>query len=136
MPLSAVPAHTFSLNAPATAQVVREASSPQATQKGVPDDSVVKTAAVACNTTPQAFGDAMQAGDKSMLAICRETSPTMTADRLVDALIVPIKATLDGQVASGAITAGEEATDLANIRVKLTHMVSDQPGTAPGAKQP
>jgi hypothetical protein len=134
MPLSAVPQHTFSLNAPATAKVVREASS-QGTSKSPADDSIVKAAAAACNTTAQAFANAMQAGDKSMLAICQETSPSMTADRLVDALIAPFKATLDEQVASGAITASEEATDLANLRMKLTHMVPFQPGTA-GPKQP
>jgi hypothetical protein len=55
----------------------------------------------------------------------------------VDALIAPLKTTLDAQVASGAITASEEAADLAHFRMKLTHMVSDQPGVAPsGSKQP
>jgi hypothetical protein len=135
MPLSAVPSHTFSLNAPTTAQVVREAP-PQETSKGPADDNIVKTAAAACNTTAQAFANALQAGDGSMLAICQQTSPTMTADRLVDALIGPFKTTLDAQVASGVITASQEATELTNLRIKLTHMVSDQPGTAAATKQP
>jgi hypothetical protein len=135
MPISAVPANTFSLDAPATAKVVREAS-PQGPSKGPADDSIVKTAAAACDTTAQAFANALQAGDKSMLAICQETDPTMTADRLVDALIASFKTTLDAQVASGAITASDEAAELANIRMKLTHMVSFQPGTATGPKQP
>jgi hypothetical protein len=135
MPLSAVPAHTFSLNAPTGAKVVREAS-PQGASKRPADDSIVKTAAAACNTTAQAFANALQAGDKSMLAICQETAPSMTAQQLVTALLEPFKATLDAQVASGALTRTQEADELAGLQRKLLGMVTAQPGSAPAGKHP
>jgi hypothetical protein len=135
MPLSAVPPHTFSLNAPATAHVVNQ-TPPQRATKRPQDDQIVSTAAAACHTTPQAVAAALQAGDRSMLAVCQATNPGMTADRLVDALLVPVTSQLDAQVASGALTSAQEADELAGIRAKLTAMVTGQPGTKTGTKQP
>lgn len=137
MALSAVPPHTFTLNAPATARVVTE-SSPQEPSKrsGVDDSGVIASLATACKTTPGAVNAGLQAGDKSMLAICQETSPGMTADQLVTALMAPFKSALDAQVASGAITPAQEADDLVNLQTKLTRMVTGPPGTKPGIKQP
>ncbi|MBV9282694.1 MAG: hypothetical protein JOZ41_21665 [Chloroflexi bacterium] len=139
MPLSAVPPQTFTLNAPATARVVTLPA--PAPKWGQPDD-IMSTMATVCHTTSQALAAAARAGGKSMLAICQETNPGMTADQLVAAVMAPLKSSLDAQVASGAITAAQEAQDLANLRIKLTHMLTDTPdagtGTKPGsgAKQP
>ena len=140
MALSAVPPHTFTLNAPATARVVT-ITPPEGSGKGSagqrpvgPPDKIISAAAAACHTTPQAFEAALQKGDKSMLAICQETTPGMTADRLVAALIAPFKSELDAKVASGTMTPAEEAANLSNLQTKLTHMVSDQPGMKPGTK--
>jgi hypothetical protein len=135
MSLSAVPAHTFSLNAPATAKVVHE-TSPQSTTKDPADDDIVRTAATACHTTAQAFSSALQAGDRSMLSICQETAPGMTAQELVTALLVPLRSSLDAQVASGALTPAQEADELARAQGKLLPMVTTQPGTNPGGKTP
>jgi hypothetical protein len=135
MALSAVPPHTFSLNAPTTARVVRETSS-QPAAKLPAEDTVVTTAAAACHSTPQAFAAAMQAGDRSMLAICQETAPSMTASQLVTALLALFKSSLDAQVASGALTPSQEADELAGVQRKLQAMVTTQPGSAPPGKQP
>ena len=78
----------------------------------------------------------MQAGDKSMLAICQETAPSMTAQQLVTALLVPLKASLDAQVASGALTQTQEADELAGLQRKLLGMVTAQPGSTPAGKKP
>jgi hypothetical protein len=78
----------------------------------------------------------MQAGDKSMLAICQETAPGMTAQQLVTALLVPLKASLDAQVASGALTRTQEADQLAGAQYKLQVMVTTQPSSTPAGKQP
>jgi hypothetical protein len=95
------------------------------------DDIIVETAAAACDTTTQAFAAALQAGDKSMLAICHETAPRMTAQQLVAALLVPVKASLDAQVASGALTRAQEADELAGVQRKLLMMVTAQLGSTP-----
>jgi hypothetical protein len=135
MPLTAVPAGTFALNAPSTARVVT-LSAPEGVSKGRGNDTIVKSLAAACSTTTQAIATAMQAGGRSMLAVCQTTAPGMTADSLVTALLVSFKANLDAQVASGVLTADHEVTDLANIRMKLSHMVANQPGSGSGSKQP
>ena len=66
-----------------------------------------------------------------MLAICQETAPSMTAQQLVTALLVPLKASLDAQVASGALTRSQEADQLAGAQRKLLYMVTAQPGNTP-----
>jgi hypothetical protein len=136
MALSAVPPHAFTLTAPANARVVTP-SPPAAPAKGSgATDSVITAAAAACHTTIPAFNAAMQAGDKSMLAICQETAPSMTAQQLVTVLLVPFKASLDAQVASGALTPTQEADELARLQRKLLGMVTAQPGWTPAGKQP
>jgi hypothetical protein len=135
MPLSTVPPHTFKLNAPPSARVVRE-TSPQPVVKRQASDTIVNSAAAACDTTPQAFAAALQAGDKSMLAICQETAPNVTAQQLVTALVAPVKASLDAQVASGTLTRTQEADELAGVQRKLLMMVTTQFGSAPAGKRP
>jgi hypothetical protein len=140
MPLSAVPPQAFTLTAPPNARV--DTISPSADQakggavhvKLSGDDPIVTAAAAACHTTKSAFQAAVQAGDKSMLAICQETAPSMTAEQLVTALLVPVKASLDAEVAAGALTRTQEADELAGVQRKLLMMVTAQPGSPP--KQP
>jgi len=133
MALSTVPAHTFTLNAPATARVVT-VTPPEGTSKGSAEDGLMKGIVAACDTTAQVFNAALQKGDKSILAICQQTNPGMTADSLVTALMAPFKSDLDAKVASGAMTPAEEADNLSRLRMKLTYMVTGQPGTKPGSK--
>ena len=135
MALSAAPPSTFTLNAPPTAHVITLAP-PESTPKSSVPDRILSALAAACNTTPGAIMPAVQAGNKSMLAICQETAPGMTVDRLVAALMAPFKAELDANVAAGAVTPAQEADDLARLQMKLTHLVTDRPGAAPGAKKP
>jgi hypothetical protein len=135
MALSAVPPQAFTLTAPATARVVTPSPSAAPAKKvgvvKVEDDRIITAAAAACHTTISAFNAALQAGTKSMLAICQETAPTMTAQQLVTALLVPLKASLDAQVASGALTRSQEADQLAGAQRKLLYMVTAQPGNTP-----
>jgi hypothetical protein len=134
MALPAVPPHAFILTAPADARVVMPSTS-GAQAKRVGDDPITTAAAAACHTTIPAFQAALQAGDKSMLAICQETAPSMTAQQLVTALLVPLKASLDAQVASGALTQTQEADQLAGAQRKLlvgvTMIVTTQPSGTP-----
>jgi hypothetical protein len=78
----------------------------------------------ACNTTPQAFMAATQAGDRSVLTICQLTNPSMTADRLVAALTAPVKSALGARVSWGAITSAQETDDLVSLQKQLTHLVT------------
>jgi hypothetical protein len=134
MALAAVPPQAFTLTAPANAQVVTPSpQGAQAKKSGVPDP-IITAAAAACHTTISAFNAAMQADDKSMLAICQETAPSMTAQQLVTALLAPVEASLDAQVASGALTPTQEADQLAGVQRKLLLMVTAQPGSTPTVK--
>jgi hypothetical protein len=136
MALAAVPPQAFTLTAPANAEVVTlslQAGQPKA--PGVPDP-LITAAAAACHTTVPAFHAALQAGDTSLLAICQDTAPSMTAQQLVTALLVPLQASLDAQVASGALTRTQEADQLAGAQYKLLGMVTTQPGSTPASKQP
>jgi hypothetical protein len=144
MALSAVPPNAFTLTAPANAQVDTISPSADQTKGGAPvkkvgDDPVFTAAAAACHTTMTAFRAAMQVGDKSMLAVCQETSPSMTSQQLVAALLVPLRASLDAQVATGVLTPAQEADQLAGAQRKLlvmvTMTVTPQPGS-PTFKQP
>jgi hypothetical protein len=134
MALAAVPPHAFTLTAPANAHVVT--LSPPAAPAKLKDGLVISAAAVACHTTIPAFQAAMQAGAKSMLAICQETAPSMTAQQLVTALLVPFRAPLDAQVASGTLTRTQEADELAGLQRNLLGLVTAPPRTNPYGKQP
>jgi hypothetical protein len=128
MALAAVPPQAFTLSAPANARVI----TPSADQaKKVGEDPIITAAAGACRTTIRAFQAALQAGDKSMLAICQETVPSMTAQQLVAALLVPLKTALDAQVAAGTLTQSQEADQLAGAQSKLLMTVTTPPGGTP-----
>jgi hypothetical protein len=88
--------------------------------------------ATACHTSTAALQAALQAGSQSVLAICRQTNPTATADSLVAALLAPLKDGLDAGVRAGNLTADQEAQMLANARVKLTAMVTGVPPASAG----
>jgi outer membrane lipoprotein-sorting protein len=135
MTLAAVPSHTFDLNTPANARTVTLAPTAAPTKSGGADP-LITAAAAACHSTAQAFAAAVQAGDKSMLAICQETAPGMTAQQLVAALVASFKSSLDAQVASGTLTSAQEADQLAGLQTKLLPTVTGQPGTNPGGTKP
>ena len=81
-----------------------------------PDVDITPALVSACKTTVQAFAGASLAGNESMLAMCQGTNPDMSADGLVAALMAPIQSALDASVASDAIAADQETTQLAAIR--------------------
>jgi hypothetical protein len=126
---SAVPAGTFSLHAPATAKTAQT----QPDKSDYPIDFGSAFAA-ACKTTQEGFKAAMSsAPDQSMLAACRRTNPTITADQLGAALLASAKQQLDAAVEAGTITAAQESDQLTRMRAKLTDTVT-MPGGAPAPK--
>jgi hypothetical protein len=99
--------------------------------------------ATACATTPQAFAAAMvgHTGSRSLLTVCQQTNPSISADRLVAALLAPVQSALDGLIRSGAINSAQESDDLANVRAQLAHLVTagigiGGSGPAPNLPQP
>lgn len=70
------------------------------------------------------------------MAVCQDTAPRMTAQQLVSALLVPLKAALDAQVASGTLTRTQEADQLAGAQQKLQVMVTTPPGNTPAGTHP
>lgn len=83
--------------------------------------------AAACDTTPQAFGSAMQTG-RSILNTCRQTNPSISTDELVTALLAPVRSELDARARSGTISASQERSDLARIQTQLAHLVASGMG--------
>ncbi|HZS88920.1 MAG TPA: hypothetical protein VFE42_15710 [Chloroflexota bacterium] len=114
---SAVPANTFTLNAPADARIVAPA----------PDLSAFSTV---CHSS----ADAKQvlAGTQSLLAACRATAPAVSEDDLVAALISPYKTALDSAVADGQITQAQAAHSFAAQQQWLDSFVTAPGGSAQG----
>jgi hypothetical protein len=115
MPAASVPAATFTLNAPATAQV------------HLPDfgDAAVFTTfttayATACHGGADLNLKVLMRAGQSLLAACQAAVPGTTQDALVAALAAPEQATLDAAVASGQISAVQETNSLATLRAWLT----------------
>ncbi len=133
--LSAVPATTFTLNAPTGARTV-VLSTPEKGAKGAANDDVFVAAAAACGTTPDALVSATQSGTTSILAACQKTAPGMTLDQLVTAVVATFKSTFDAQVTSGQLTAADEATELNTLRTKLAMALGGTPGSSPMGKKP
>jgi hypothetical protein len=71
-----------------------------------------------------------QAPDQSMLAVCRQTNPSITSDQLGAALIASVKAQLDAAVAAGQITATQEADQLARMQAKLGDTINSPSGSS------
>jgi hypothetical protein len=116
---SAVPPHTFTLNAPVGAR---------AEFRGGPS---LASFAAACHATSVTKGQ-FQSGQQTPLAICQATAPSMTADALVAALIAPLiapeQAQLDAAVAAGQVTPAQEADSLALVRAQLAAWIASPGG--------
>jgi hypothetical protein len=113
MPATAVPPHTFTLNAPATARVV------------LPDlahPDAFKTLQTAFAATCHSSANIKQVlgSGQSLLAACRVTAPGVTQADLVAALAAPDKAAL----AAGQITPAQETAGLAALHAQLTTLVT------------
>jgi hypothetical protein len=98
---AAVPGGTFALNAPADARIV------------APDPDMYIFASVCHLTLSSNLKHILGGGTQSPLAACQATAPTVTADSLVAALIAPFRTMLNGAVAAGQVTTGQEVVALA-----------------------
>jgi hypothetical protein len=112
---SAVPANTFTLVAPANAQVALNGLS-------------LATLESACHT-PAMTKAQLQASHQTPLALCQTTAPGMTADALVAALIAPAQPQLDAAQAAGQITPTQEANSLALWRAQLSRWITSPFGS-------
>jgi hypothetical protein len=106
-------------------QLTISASVPGLSGSGV---DLTPALAAACNTTPQAFAHALLGSSQSIKATCQLTNPSISVDRLVAALLVPVQSALDVQVRFGAITQEQETNELAATRVRLAHLVTSDIG--------
>lgn len=80
---------------------------------------LLSTLATACDTTPGALTTALQAGGKSVLAICQATNPGATATGLATTLIAAAKTRLDAAFSAGHLTAAEEARFLSQTQAEI-----------------
>jgi hypothetical protein len=116
---SAVPVHAFTLNAPVGAHVEF---------RGGP---TLAAFAATCHAAAVTKGQ-FQSGKQTPLAICQATSPGMSADALVAALvaafIAPERAQFDAALAAGQITPAQEADSLTVVRAQLAAWVTSPGG--------
>jgi hypothetical protein len=116
MAAAAVPAGTFTLNAPAGALVEPPPPDTDALSRLCPE-----------------FGNGKEllAQGETVLQICQASNPGMTEDELVAALLASPKADLDAAVAAGQITAAQAAVGIAAEKAELEQFVTtskfDQP---------
>ncbi len=133
MPAASVPPHTFTLNAPATAQVARlDLADP------VTVSTLEAAYAAACHTASVNLKLLLGSG-QTPLASCQATAPGTTQAALVAALAAPSKAAMDAAVAAGQLTPQQEANSLPALQAQLTALVTAPPSAlanptpAPGA---
>jgi hypothetical protein len=107
---SAVPAHTFTLQAPVGARAgLRELS--------------LATFAALCHL-PTVTKAQLHSTQQTPLALCQASVPGMTADALVAALAAPDLSQLDAAVAAGQLTPAQEADSLALLRTQLSRWLT------------
>jgi hypothetical protein len=122
---AAVPSRTFTLNAPADAQV----ASP------ILDPSVFASAfTTVCHRAfdVSQLQQIRQARRQSLLAACQATTSTVTREDLVAMLIAPYRARLEDAATAGQITTAQEHAALAAQQRWLNNFVATPGGIAPG----
>ena len=117
LPASAVPPHTFTLNAPATAQVA---------PLDLADPAAFRTLRTAFAATCHSSANIKQllGSGQSLLVACQATAPGVTQAGLVAALAAPDKVALEAAEAAGQITPAQETASLAALQAQLTTLVT------------
>jgi hypothetical protein len=136
IPLTSVPAGTFTLHAPASAQTVAGPAPTKKTGAGVsiPVDFFEALAAV-CRTTPETIKSELRtAPGATALQVCQQTRPGVTADQLFSDLLSQIKIQLDSAVASGTITRSQADAAYSGLQPKLRMFITS-PIAGPANKQ-
>jgi hypothetical protein len=121
---TAVPPHTFILNAPADARVEPFRLDPA---------TFVPAFATACHSTlgVQQLEQILAAKRQTLLGACQASAATVTRDELVAALLTPGKDALDAAVAAGQITPALAITALSVQQQWLAAFVTSPGGTPP-----
>jgi hypothetical protein len=119
MPAASVPPHTFTLDAPATAQLhVPDLGDPTTFQR------FQSAFAATCHGGADLNLKRLLVSGQTLLAACQATAPGVTQSDLVAALAAPTKASLDAAVATGQITPAQAATGLATWQGWLSTFVT------------
>jgi hypothetical protein len=113
MPASSVPAHTFTLNAPADASI----------QLPAPDFAGFAAAFQATCHSALNLKAAVGSGQVPFAA-CRQTNPGVTEAQLVAALAAPVQRDLDAARAAGQISSAQEANAMHALQIALTALVT------------
>jgi hypothetical protein len=123
MPAAAVPAGTFTLNAPASAQV-------RLPDLGDPAASKILGAALtgACRGINTVNLKGLLRSGQTMLAACQAAAPGVTQAGLVDALAAPYQALIQDAATAGQVTPAQAADGVAALRAWLTAMISSTGG--------
>jgi hypothetical protein len=123
--VAAVPPRTFTLNAPADAQVAPPVLDPAA---------LAPVVATMCHRPFKVaqLQQVRQERRQSLLAACRATAPATSRAELVAALNAPYRATLDAAVAAGQITPAQAQAALAAQQRWLSVFVSTPGGIPSG----
>ncbi len=119
MPAASVPPHTFTLNAPATAQLHNPDLGDPATLQGLQ-----AAFAAACHGGAGLNLKRLLVSGQTLLAACQATAPGVTQSDLVAALAAPEKAGLDAAVATGQLTPAQAAGGLATWQAWLSAFVT------------
>ena len=115
MSATAVPPQTFTLNAPATAQLHAPDLSDPAIFKGFQD-----AFAATCHGATDLSLKRLLLSGQTLLASCQATAPSVTQADLVTALAAPEKAALDAALATGQVTTAQATTGLSAWQSWLT----------------
>jgi hypothetical protein len=121
MAATAVPPHTFALDAPSTATI-------HPLDLGGPEFSTF-TAAIATTCHSAVNPKELLRSGQSLLAGCQVTAPGVTAPDLVAALAAPQKAVLDVASSAGVLTSAQAADYLTGLQAQLTTWITS-PTTA------
>jgi hypothetical protein len=85
---------------------------------------LISTLVTSCNTTQDALEAALQAGGKSLLAVCQVTNANATVASLSTAIVSAVQAQLAAAVSSGKITASQESSVLGELQAQLPSLLT------------
>jgi hypothetical protein len=94
--------------------------------------TLITTVIAACHTTMDAFQSAIAPGDKSILAVCQLTAPSMSVDSLVATVEAAVQSKLAAEVSAGQLTAAQQSAILAQVQGNLATWLTTPVGPQTG----
>ena len=128
IPLASVPAGTFELHVPANARTVQGPGASKSGDGSGPNPVDLPTdLASVCQTTPEAIKSVLgSTTNETLLQICQQTRPGISAAQLNTELLSLIKKELDAAVAAGSISRADADAEYAGLQQKLQQTASPQ----------